>query len=294
MDIVGIICLLLFPGGTMLISLLLAFREGLEAALVVGILLSIIRKIQLKGLKPEIWWGVAAAVVASVGVAIGLNVLGASLEGTAEKLYEGFSLLIAAVLLTFMIVWVSRTSRELQKGYETSLQAAATTNRKMPVFWLVFVSVFREGIELAIFLLAVSFASSALTQISGVVLGLAIAVFLIWIWYRSVQNLTLGKFFLTTNILFAAGLMTRAAHEFIELGWLPTIVQPLYNLNPILNESSQLGSILRSLFGYTSAPALIETLVYIGYLTLALFFFVFKLKGGQKLHHKTEEAASGG
>ena len=196
-----------------------------------------------------------------------------------------------------MIVWVSRTSRDLQKGYETSLQAAATTNRKMPVFWLVFVSVFREGIELAIFLLAVSFASSALTQISGVVIGLAIAVLLIWIWYRSVQNLALGKFFLTTNILlilFAAGLMTRAAHEFIELGWLPTIVQPLYNLNPILNESSQLGSIFRSLIGYTSAPALMETLIYIGYLGLALFFFVFKLKGVHKLHHKTEEVGSGG
>jgi high-affinity iron transporter len=263
----------------MLISAILALRESLEAALVVGILFSIIKRIDLKGLDHPIWWGVGTALLASIAVAVGLFALGASLTGDFEKIFEGLTLLIAAILLTFVIVWVNKTGKVLNNSYETSLKKAANTNRKIPIFSLVFFSVLREGIELAIFLLAVSVGLNALSQITGVVIGVAIAFILIVIWYRSVQKLTLGRFFLITNILlivFAAGLVTRSAHELIELGWLPTLSTPLYNLNFIVNESSQVGAILRSLVGYTASPVLTETLIYIVYLGFAIFFLVIK------------------
>jgi high-affinity iron transporter len=276
--------------GNMLISAILALRESLEAALVVGILFSIIKRINLKGLNRTIWWGVGTSLLASIAAAVGLFAIGTSLTGDFEKIFEGFTLLIATGLLTVVIVWVNKTSRELQNSYETSLQQAASTNRKIPVFSLVFFSVLREGIELAIFLLAVSIGLNALSQITGVVIGVAIAVLLIVIWYRSVQKLPLGRFFLVTNILlivFAAGLITRSVHEFIELGWLPALIAPLYNLNSIVNETSQVGAILRSLVGYTANPALTETFFYVVYLGLAIFFFV--IKSGKPAHTETNQ-----
>lgn len=275
----------------MLISAILALRESLEAALVVGILFSIIKRVHLKGLSSTIWWGVGTALLASIGVAVGLIALGTSLQGDFEKMFEGFSLLVAGLLLTIVIIWVHNTSRDLQRNYEISLAKAAATNRKIPIFSLVFFSILREGIELAIFLLAASAGVNGFVQILGVFLGISIAVAMIWIWYRSVQKLSLSRFFSLTNILliiFGAGLITRAAHEFIELGWLPTLTGPLYNLNPIINESSQLGSLLRSLVGYTASPVLMETLVYILYLGLAIFFFVIRAGKTAKIQKAKE------
>jgi high-affinity iron transporter len=263
----------------MLISAILALRESLEAALVVGILFSIIKRINLKGLNTTIWWGVGTSLLASIAVAVELIAIGAGLQGDFEKIFEGFSLLIAGALLTVVIIWVHNTSRDLQSNYQTSLVKAVSTNRKVPIFSLVFFSILREGIELAIFLLAASAGVNGSTQALGVASGVVVAILLIWIWYRSVQKLSLSRFFSLTNILlifFAAGLMTRAAHEFIELGWLPTLTAPLYNLDPILNETSQIGNLLRSLVGYTASPVLTETLVYILYLGLAIFFFVIR------------------
>ncbi len=263
----------------MLISAILALRESLEAALVVGILFSIIKRINLKGLTSTIWWGVGTSLLASIAVAVGLIAIGTSLQGDFEKMFEGFSLLVAGLLLTIVIIWVHNTFRDVQRNYEISLAKAASTNRKVPIFSLVFFSILREGIELAIFLLAASRGVNGIIQILGISLGVLGAIVLIWIWYRSVQKLSLSRFFSLTNILliiFAAGLMTRAAHEFLELGWLPSLTSPLYNLNPFVNESSQFGSLLRSLVGYTASPVLTETLVYILYLGLAIFFFIIR------------------
>ena len=263
----------------MLISAILSLRESLEAALVVGILFSIIRRTNLKGLTSTIWWGVGISLIASIGVAVGLISIGANLEGDFEKIFEGFSLLVAGLLLTIVIIWVHNTGRDLQASFEKSLVNAVSTNRKIPIFWLVFFSIFREGVELAIFLLAVSAGINSFSQGLGVALGVVLAIGLIWIWYRSVQKLSLYRFFSLTNILlilFAAGLMTRAAHEFIELKWLPALTTPLYNLSPILNESKPIGSILRSLFGFTSSPVLMETLVYVFYLGISVFLFIIR------------------
>jgi len=131
-----------------------------------------------------------------------------------------------------------------------------------------------------------------LTQIIGIAFGGTLAVLLILIWHRSIQKLPLARFFLLTNILliiFAAGLITRSGHEFIKLGWLPSLSATLYNLNPIVSDISQMGTVLRSLIGYTASPVLIETIVYLAYLGLATFFFEIRSGKSAQTRHAREE-----
>jgi high-affinity iron transporter len=128
-------------------------------------------------------------------------------------------------------------------------------------------------VELALFLLAAGFAVSSRQVLPGALLGLAAAVLIGIIWYRSSGKLPLRRFFQVTNILlllFAAGLVALEVHALIELHWLPTVVEPLYDLSHLLPESSVIGTLLSALFGYRQAPALLEVAAFWGYLATLL------------------------
>jgi high-affinity iron transporter len=263
----------------MLPSFLLSLREGLEASLIIGIVLGALRKLRRTDLISTVWLGVICAAGVSILAAALLIAIGFELEGTAEQVFEGVTMFVAAGVLTWMIFWMNSQSRHIKGELEGGVMRAVSTRDKRGLFWLSFVAVAREGVELALFLAATVFivagpkGSSGSMALIGALLGLGTAALLGWSLFASTVRLDLRRFFRVTGLLlrvFAAGLVAHGVHEFVEAGMLPALIDPLWNLGAVLPESSLLGQVLGVLFGYSSDPSLLEMLVYAGYLASVL------------------------
>ena len=267
----------------MLPSYLLSLREGLEAALIIGIVISALRKIRRTDLVPSLWFGTLSAVGVSVLAAVLLTLFGLSLEGSAEQIYEGLTMLLAAGILTWMIFWMSGQARHLKGELEDGVNKAAASTGKRAIFWLAFVAVVREGVELAIFITAAFFAGNSeniglniIQTLAGVVLGLGTSVLLGWSLFATTVRLDLRRFFQVTGlllILFAAGLVAHGVHEFNEVGWIPSVIEHVWDVNAFINEKSITGELLKTLFGYNGNPSLTEMIGYFGYLIIITFLF---------------------
>ncbi len=250
----------------------LSFREGLEAVLIVGIVLSLLNRIGQAQRAHYVWAGVVLAVAASVAVAAALFTVGAELVGTAEQLFEGVTMLIAAAILTWVIFWMQgrrNISRELEGGVRSAIGAGGN----WALFWLAFASVLREGLELALFLAAAFFASSALQTVGGALAGLAVAVVAGLVLFLGIRKLDLKLFFTITSVLliiFAAGLVGRGVGELQEAGLLPTLVDQVWSTKALLSDASTLGSVLTALFGYVDSPSLMQVIAYVGYISAIL------------------------
>ncbi|HLO33641.1 MAG TPA: FTR1 family protein [Anaerolineales bacterium] len=264
----------------MLPTYLLSLREGLEAALIIGIVLGAINKIRRKDLSPAVWLGALSAVGVSILTAIILTSFGMSLEDPAEAIFEGITMLIAAGILTWMIFWMSKQARFLKSELEAGVNKAAESAGKSAVFWLAFVAVVREGVELALFITAAFFAgnqgglaSNIIQTLAGTILGVGTAVLLSWTLFATTVRLDLRRFFQVTGfllILFAAGLIAHGVHEFNDARWIPSVIEHVWNLDAVISESSLLGQLLKTLFGYSSAPSLTEMIAYFGYLAVVI------------------------
>lgn len=273
----------------MLPSFILSLREGLEAALLIGILLGALRQIDRSDLQLAVWAGTISALVVSVLVAIGLDAIGLALVEPGEQIFEGFIMLLAAGFLTWMIFWMARQSRNLKTDIESGVRQASQAGKR-GLFVLAFLSVLREGVELALFLSAAFLASNAGQTLAGALLGLGTAVLLGALLFATTLRLNLRRFFQVTGfilVLFAAGLVAHAIHEFNEIGWIPNIIEHVWNVNPILNENSTLGEILKSLLGYNGDPSLTEVLAYAFYFVVVLLGL---LASGSKSAKKAPQA----
>ena len=267
----------------MLPTYLLSLREGLEAALIIGIVLGAVNKIRRGDLAPAMWLGTLSAVVVSILTAIVLTGFGMSLEERAEQIFEGITMLAAAGILTWMIFWMSRQARFLKAELEEGVNKAAASAGKSAVFWLAFVAVVREGVELAIFVTAAFFAGNSaetgntlIQVLAGTILGLGTAVLLGYTIFATTVRLDLRKFFQVTGILlilFAAGLVAHGVHEFNEVGWIPAIIEHVWVVNMILDENSVAGLLLKTLFGYNGNPSLTEIIAYVAYIAVVAVFW---------------------
>ncbi|MCJ7513884.1 MAG: FTR1 family protein [Anaerolineales bacterium] len=252
----------------MLASLLLTLREGLEAALLVGITLGALRRLHQADQRRWVWFGVAAAVLLSLAAAAGLQAVGAKLEGRAEQVFEGVTMLVAAGVLTWMILWLQRQGRQTQTSLEAEVQSAALHKQSWAIFLIAFTAVVREGVETALFLSAAAMTTSSKEVLAGAVLGLAAAGVLGYVLYASTRRLNLHRFFQVTGVLlmlFAAGLVGHSVHEFNEAGVIPAVIAPVWDINHIFDEDSSLGQISKALFGYNGNPSLSEALAYLAY-----------------------------
>ena len=252
-------------------SLLLALREGLEISLVIGIVLGVLDQLKRQDLKKVVWWGILSASLVSIFIATLLNSLEAEFEGTTETIFKGVVLLLAAALLTWMIFWMYNQARSLRTEIETDVKKAVSGTSRWSLFLLAFLTVIREGFELTFFLLAARLASTPLQIYLGALLGLWISVSIGWIMFGSSRKLNLRRFFQVTNILllmFAAGLVVHSIHEFIILGWIPPLVNPIWDTNHFLPEKSLLGQLLGAIFGYEASPSLVEVFAYCSYFLL--------------------------
>ena len=255
----------------MLASFLITLREGLEAALIVGIVLSVLRKLGQTDRKRPVWWGVGAAVLVSAAAGWLLNLLGIAFEGRGEQIFEGIAMLLAAGVLTWMIFWMQRQGRQVQAELEHDVRRAVMAGSAWALFSLAFVAVVREGIETALFLTAAAFSSTPALTLVGGLLGLVLAVVLGWLILAAGKRLDLRVFFRGTSVLlllFAAGLFAHGVHELQEAGVLPILVEHVYDINSILDENGTLGTFLKALLGYNGNPSLLEMLSYLGYLAV--------------------------
>jgi high-affinity iron transporter len=249
-------------------SYILAFREGLEAALIIGIVLSVLRKMGNRHLNSTVWVGAMSALAVSGLAALGLNWIGAEFTGRGEQLFEGVTMLVAAGILTWMVFWMQKQSGAMRKEIESGVRQATLGQGQRALFLLAFVSVVREGIELALFLLAARLASNPLQELLGASLGLGSAALLGWVIFATSRRLSLAWFFQSTNVLlalFAAGLVGLGAGEFNEIGWLPALITHVWNLNALIPDESIVGQLLRALVGYNSSPSLTQVIAYLGY-----------------------------
>jgi len=267
----------------MLPTYLLSLREGLEAALIIGIVLGAVSKIRRRDLIPAVWLGTLSAVIVSILTALLLTAFGMSLEDKAEMIFEGITMLLAAGILTWMIFWMGKQARFLKSELEEGVNKAAASTGKRAVFWLAFMSVVREGVELAIFITAAFFAgnpaqtmNNTIQTLAGTILGLGTAALLGYTIFATALRLDLRRFFQVTGlllILFAAGLVAHGVHEFNEVGWIPVVVEHVWDVNAILDENSLGGQLLKTLFGYNGNPSLTEMITYFVYIVVVGVFW---------------------
>jgi high-affinity iron transporter len=240
----------------------------LEAALIVGIVLGVLRKMGRAERSRPVWAGVLAAVAVSIVAALAINALGVAFEGRGEAIFEGVAMLVAAGVLTWMIFWMQRQGRRVQADLEMDVRRAVTEESAWALFSLSFVAVVREGIETVLFLTAAAFSATAAQTLIGGALGLAVAIGVGWVIVVLGRGLDVRAFFRVTGVLlvlFAAGLVAHGVHELQEAALVPTIVEHVWDLNPILSEASAVGMFLKALFGYNGNPSLIEVLSCVAY-----------------------------
>jgi high-affinity iron transporter len=258
----------------MLAALLITFREGLEAALIIGIIFGYLRTTEADHSKNRyVWIGLLSGILLSIATAAILHIIGLELEGKMEQIFEGATTFIAAGVLTWMIFWMRHQSHLIKSSLEQRVRKAALAKGDWGFVGVIFISVFREGVETALFLSAAAFASDGSGMLLGAFLGLIAATFAGYLIYTSTSSLNLKLFFNLTSLLllfFSAGLVAHGVHEFQEAGLLLTIKENVWDTNAILNENSSLGQLLKNLVGYNGNPSLLEVIAYWGYWILVL------------------------
>lgn len=257
------------PEVIMVSSFLITVREGIEAALILGLVLAAVRKSGAFGMTRYVWYGVAAAVSLSVLVGGGLALTVGTLPEEAAEVFEGVASLIAVGVLTFMIFWMRSRAALMGREIDGRVQAAAGIGSGWALGVLAFAAVGREGLETALFLFASFAGSGALAASVGGVVGLAVASLVGYGLYRGGLSLNLRAFFRVTGallVVLAAGMLAYGLHELQEVGAVPVVVEHLWDMNGLLDETTGAGAFLKALVGYNGNPSLIEVAAYWTYL----------------------------
>jgi high-affinity iron transporter len=255
----------------------LTFREGLEAALILAIMIGYLRKVGRRDVGWSVWLGASAAAVLAVGFTLVLQAVGAQFEDPAKALYEGGTSLVAVAMLTFMILWMARQSRYMKGSLEHTMKERLAQSATWGLLALAFMTVAREGVETALFLSASAFESSGMETLVGGVTGLLVAAVVACAIYVAGLRLQLRTFFKVTSVLlviFGAAILRYAIHEFEEVGALPPLVEHVWNTSALVGADSPLESILQALVGYTAQPSLLQVIGYLGYLLVVGWLLV--------------------
>lgn len=262
-------------------SILITFREALEAALIVTIMITYLRKIGKQELNKYSYSGAGAAILASLIVGVALQTFYGGLGNVGEQLFEGIASLTAVIVLTSMIFWMTKHSKEIKGELEGKIDQAITQREVYGIAALSFVAVAREGLETVLFLTA-TFVQDQIGTIVGTVIGIAIVLVLSVLLMKGTVNLEISRFFKVTSILlliFGAGLAGYGVHELIEAGEgsgidFGVFGEKPFDLNPplkpdgtypLLHENGVIGSILKALIGYDGNPEWLRIIVYLGY-----------------------------
>ncbi|MEX0984414.1 MAG: iron uptake transporter permease EfeU [Actinomycetota bacterium] len=256
-------------------TFVIALREGIEAALIVSIVLAYLQQMHAGDHTHLVWWGAGSAIVVSAIVGGIIFAVGAEFEGTAEQLFEGLVTLTAVGVLTWMIFWMRRQGARIKSDLQHKVDAALVAGGGALAI-LAFVAVLREGIETALFLFAAAKgtavgAGGVGSQLVGAVLGLGLAVVLGALLYRGGIKMNLRSFFRVTGMLLvvvAAGLFAFSLHELQEAGWLPFLTATAFDVSTTLPDDTGIGAVLRGLLGYNADPTWLEIVAWLAYLSV--------------------------
>ena len=263
-------------------GLLTGLREGVEAALIVSIILAYLARTGNARFFPRIWLGTAAALAVSLIAGVGIYVTTRTLPDGIEQLFEGGTMLLAAAVVTWMLFWMRRQSAGIKGELQAQVDRALGSG-----LWglaaLAFMAIIREGIETSLFLVgqANSAEAGAPSIVVGALVGLAIAALLGYGFYRGTRRINLAVFFRWTGValvLIAAGLLAHAVHEFVEAGVVTVGTQPAFDISAVLphepDAGNLLGQLLAALFGYSSRPEVVALAVYVVYVVTVLALYL--------------------
>ncbi|HYQ22735.1 iron uptake transporter permease EfeU [Stenotrophomonas sp.] len=263
----------------MLVPFLIMLREGIEAALIVGIIAGYLRQSGRQGLMPFIWVGVFLAIALSLFAGAALQLMAAEFPQKQQELFEGVVGLIAVAMLTSMVFWMRGAAQSIKGNLQNSVDRALL-HQGGPAWALigvVFLAVAREGLESVFFLLAIFQQSHSWQAPVGALLGTLVAVAIGYGLYLGGVRLDLRRFFRLTGLfilLVAAGLLAGVLRKFHEAGLWNHLQQVVVDLSGTLPLDSPLGALLSGLFGYQEAPVVGEVIVYVGFLLVTVLLFL--------------------
>ena len=257
----------------MLSTFIIALREGLEAALIVGILVAYVVRTDRRHLLKPLWTGVGVALVASLALGGLLAFTSAELSDRGEELFAGVTSFAAVGLVTWMVFWMKRTARNLRNELHGKVDQALSGG-PISLALVAFFAVAREGLETALFIYANFKTVGAISSATlGLVLGLALSVGLGYLIYNRSVKINLSKFFTVTGvalIIVAAGVLSYGVHEFQELGWLPGADDFIWDVTPWIAKESILASLLGGAIGFDTTTSWVQILAWGAYLTVVL------------------------
>lgn len=278
----------------LIIPVILALREGLEAVLVIIIILLYLKKTEQQGYRKYVYFGAVLAIIMSIIFAIIFTVLIGGFTGILEEIFEGYTFIISGIFVITLVLWISNEGPRMKSKIEEKVEKSIRKEKLLALTTLTFVIILREGIELVLILTGTTAVGSLhiFEVMLGSMIGLGLAFLVGILIFYGVRTINLSKFFKITNIiliLFAVGLITFGVHEFIEAGVMNPIIEEVWNIKHILPEAFPdgnpatleffeiLGSLLKALFGYNANPSLLEVIIYptllisIGMLSLYLW-----------------------
>jgi high-affinity iron transporter len=256
---------------------LIGLREGLEAALVVSILIAFLVRTGRRSALPKVWLGVAVAVAVSVGVTLALTLTEQALTFEAQEAFGGGLSIIAVGFVTWMIFWMRRAARSISAELRGRLENAIQMGPAAVVV-MAALAVGREGLETAVFFFAAAQAAGETTEpLIGFLLGIAVSILLAYLIYRGAVTLNMGKFFTVTGVLLvfvAAGILGYDMHDLQEAAILPGLNTLAFDVSATVPPDSWYGTLLKGIFNFSPQTTVLEAIVWVTYVAVVLTLFL--------------------
>ncbi|NUR70764.1 MAG: iron transporter [Hamadaea sp.] len=263
-------------GNVFLPAYLTGLREGLEAALVVTILVGFLVKSDRRRQLPLVWAGVGVAAALSVGVVLALGYASEVLTGPGRELFEAITSVVAVVFVTWMIFWMRKAARSIAGTLRAQLTDAIKLG-PIAVVVVAFLAVAREGVETAVIFMGIVQQSPTAWPVVGITGGLLTAAALGFGLYASILRINLTKFFTWTGlllILVAAGIFKYGVHDFQEAGVLPGLSTKAFDISGVLDPTTWYASLLSGMFNITPEPTVLEVVAWVAYVVPVLILFL--------------------
>jgi high-affinity iron transporter len=266
----------------MLPTFVIGLREGVEAALIVGIVAAFLGQQGRRSALRQVWIGVAVAVLICIGVGVALQAISDNLPQRQQEGLETVVGLVAVLMVTYMVLWMRRHSRNLKHDLEQHAQSALASGSSKALVAMAFLAVLREGFETVVFLLATFHASgNATLSWVGALLGILLAVVLGYLIYKGGVRINLSRFFRITGIVLvviAAGLVMTAVHTANEAGWINFGQTQAFDLSWLVRPGTPLESFVTGVLGIQPYPVWIEVIAYVAYLVPMLLVMCWPVR----------------
>lgn len=269
----------------MFASYLIGLREGLEAAIVVSVIIAYLVRTQRTSLLWRVWLGVGIAAVVSLGFGALLTYGPRGLTFEAQELIGGTLSIVAVVFVTWMVFWMAKAAKSISGGLRSEVDRAADGGRFSLAF-VALLAVGREGLETALFLWAATRAATAegasnRDPLLGALLGLLSAVALGYLLHRGAIHLDLRRFFAWTGgflVVVAAGVLSYGVHDLQEAGFLPGLNNLLFDISDVVEPASWYGTLLKGIFNFSPATTKLEALAWLLYLVPTMALFIRRIR----------------